>query len=371
LSPEKELITRRACAKINLTFEVLGKRHDGYHEIASVMQAISLCDILAFEPHTGIQLACDVPELVSPNNLVYKAARLMQGLAQKGVSKEVRDASCRGSDGVRKDEFQTRPYTSADRSVQRGSPPQADAEGLVVDSPQDEGCPPTSLIPPPKNGGPRGLKEGCETASLGSRGVSISLSKGIPLASGLGGGSSDAAVTLQVLNEMWDINLPRERLTEVAAQVGSDVPFFAGGSPTALATGRGEKVEALPSPAKTWLVLLRPPIEMANKTREMYAHLDPSGFTKGRHARRLANLIRGRERVTNRQCYSVFDPLSRSLFPGLDHYRSQFLAAGAGEVHLAGAGPTLFTLVGGRVEGEEIFHRLKKQRLEVYLAETI
>jgi 4-diphosphocytidyl-2-C-methyl-D-erythritol kinase len=110
---------------------------------------------------------------------------------------------------------------------------------------------------------------------------------------------------------------------------------------------------------------------MANKTREMYAHLDPSCFTKGRHARRLANLIRGRERVTNRQCYSVFDPLSRSLFPGLDHYRSQFLAAGAGEVHLAGAGPTLFTLVGGRVEGEEIFHRLKKQRLEVYLAETI
>jgi 4-diphosphocytidyl-2-C-methyl-D-erythritol kinase len=170
---------------------------------------------------------------------------------------------------------------------------------------------------------------------------------------------------------MWDINLPRERLTEVAAQVGSDVPFFAGGSPTALATSRGEKVEALPSPAKTWLVLLRPPIEMANKTREMYAHLDPSCFTKGQHARRLANLIRGRERVTNRQCYSVFDPLSRSLFPGLDHYRSQFLAAGAGEVHLAGAGPILFTLVGGRVEGEEIFHRLKKQRLEVYLAETI
>ena len=161
MSPEKGPITREAYAKINLTFEVLGKRHDGYHEIASVMQAISLCDILAFEPHTGIQLASDVAELVSPNNLVYKAAMLMQELAQKGVSKEVRDACCRGSDGVRKDEFQTRPYTTADRSVQRGSPPQADAEGLVVDSPQDEGCPPTSLIPSPKNGGSRGLKEGC------------------------------------------------------------------------------------------------------------------------------------------------------------------------------------------------------------------
>lgn len=287
MNPEKGPITREAYAKINLTFEVLGKRQDGYHEIVSVMQAISLCDILAFEPRDHIQLACDVPELVSPNNLVYKAARLMQELA------------------------------------------------------------------------------------VGSRGVAISLSKGIPLASGLGGGSSDAAVTLQVLNEMWDVNLPRERLTEVAAQVGSDVPFFIGGSRTALATSRGEKVKALPCPAKTWLVLLRPPIEMANKTREMYSRLDPSCFTKGQHARRLATMIRGRERVTDRQCYSVFDPLSLSLFPGMDHYRSQFKAAGAGEVHLAGAGPTLFTLVGDRVQGEEIFHRLKKQQLEVYLAVTI
>jgi len=287
LSPEKEPITRKACAKINFTFEVLGKRHDGYHEIASVMQAISLCDILAFEPRDHIQLACDVAELVSPNNLVYKAARLMQEMAN------------------------------------------------------------------------------------GDHGVAISLSKGIPLASGLGGGSSDDAVNLQVLNEMWDINLPRQRLTEVAAQVGSDVPFFVGGNPTALATGRGDKVEALPSPAKAWLVLLRPPIEMANKTREMYARLDPSSFTKGQHAQRMAAMIRRRERITNRQCYSAFDDLSMSLFPGMDRYRTQFLAAGADEIHLAGAGPTLFTLVDSRDEGEEILSRLMKQRMEAYLAETI
>ncbi len=213
---------------------MLGKRPDGYHDIISVMQTISLCDVLTFERHDRLRLASDIAELVSPNNLVYKAARLMQRLAKSG------------------------------------------------------------------------------------HGVSISLSKGIPLASGLGGGSSDAAVTLQALNEMWDIDLPRERLMEVAAQLGSDVPFFVGGSPTALATGRGEKVEALPSPAKTWVVLLRPPIEMPNKTREMYSHLDPAGFTKGQHARRLANSIRRGGRITNRQCFNVFDQLGLSLFPGLD-----------------------------------------------------
>jgi 4-diphosphocytidyl-2-C-methyl-D-erythritol kinase len=287
LSPDKEPLAREACAKINLTFEVLGKRPDGYHDIVSVMQTISLCDVLTFESHDRLRLASDIAELVSPNNLVYKAARLMQRLAKSG------------------------------------------------------------------------------------HGVSISLSKGIPLASGLGGGSSDAAVTLQALNEMWDIDLPHERLMEVAAQLGSDVPFFVGGSPTSLATGIGEKVEALPSPAKTWVVLLRPPIEMPNKTREMYSHLDPAGFTKGQHAQRLASSIRAGERVTNRQCFNVFDQLGLTLFPGLDDYRRELLAAGAGEVHLAGAGPTLFTLVEGRNEGEAILRRLKRQRMEAYLAETI
>lgn len=287
MSPEREPITGKAYAKVNLTFEVLGKRRDGYHEIVSVMQAITLCDVLTFEPHDGIQLACDVAELASPNNLVYKAARLMQGLAR------------------------------------------------------------------------------------GSRGMAISLRKDIPLAGGLGGGSSDAAVTLQVLNEMWGVKLPPKTLADVAAQLGSDVSFFIGGSPTALATGRGERVEPLPSPARTWLVLLRPPIELDNKTREMYAHLDPAAFTRGRHAEGLVDSIRRGERVTNRQCHNAFDPLSLSLFPGMDHYRRQFLAAGAGEVHLAGAGPTLFALVGDRLKGEGITRRLRKQGMEAYLAETI
>jgi len=287
LSPEKKPSTRKANAKINLTFEVLGKRRDSYHEIISVMQAISLCDVLTFEPHDGIQLACDVAELVSPNNLVFKAARLMQELARS------------------------------------------------------------------------------------NRGVAITLSKGIPPASGLGGGSSDAAVALQVLNEMWGVNLPQKSLIDVAAQLGSDVPFFVSGSPTGLAKGRGEKVEALPSPAKTWVVLLRPPLEMTNKTREMYAHLDPSSFSTGQHARKLADSVRGGKRITNRRCFNVFDPLALSVFPGLDHYRREFLAAGAAEVHLAGAGPTLFTLVRGKADGEEILRRLTKQRLEAYLAETV
>lgn len=287
MNPESGPITRKAHAKINLTFEVLGKRGDGYHEVVSIMQAISLCDVLAFEPCEQIRLACEIPELVSATNLVFKAARLMQELAQE------------------------------------------------------------------------------------NRGVSISLTKGIPLAGGLGGGSSDAAVTLQVLNEMWNIHLSQERLAELGGQLGSDVPFFLGNSRTALATGRGEKVEALPSLAKTWVVLLRPPIDMANKTRGMYGLLNPSHFTDGGHAERMAGLIEQGKRITTSLCYNVFDDLSSAFFRGLDDYRACFMAAGAGEVRLAGAGPTLFTLVDGRAAGEEICRRLKKDGIEAYLVETI
>jgi len=130
-------------------------------------------------------------------------------------------------------------------------------------------------------------------------------------------------------------------------------------------------VEALPSPAKTWVVLLRPPMELANKTREMYARLDPSSFTTGLHAHRLADSVRGGKRITNRGCFNVFDSLALSVFPGSDHYRREFLAAGAAGVHLVGAGPTLFTLVGGKADGEAILRRLTKQRIEAYLAETL
>ena len=156
----------KACAKINLTFEVIGKRSDGYHEIVSVMQAIDLCDVLTVEPRELLYLSCNVPELASPNNLVLKAARLMQSAA--------------GHD----------------------------------------------------------------------QGAAISLVKGIPLAGGLGGGSTDAAVVLKRLNELWRLGLSVEKLTELAAGLGSDVPFFCSGSPTALAQGRGERVTALPTSMK-------------------------------------------------------------------------------------------------------------------------
>jgi len=277
----------KAYAKINLTLEVIGKREDGYHEIASVVQAIDLCDILSFQPREHIYLACNISQLVSPNNLVFKAAKSLQDFT--------------------------------------GS----------------------------------------------SDGVAISLEKAIPLASGLGGGSSDAAVTLQALNEIWGLNLTAENLKRIAANLGSDISFFLSGGTTALVEGRGEKVTRLPPLPKTWVILVKPPIEIANKTQKMYASLDPSHFTQGESTQKVVEIIKRGERVAPQFCYNVFDEVAFSFFPGLDEYRLRFLAAGASQVHLAGTGPTLFTLEEERAQGEEIFRRLRKERIEVYLTETL
>ncbi len=72
------MIKLKAYAKINLTLEVLAKRPDGYHEVASILQTISLADTLTFEPKERLDFHCDVPTLQSPDNLVLKAARLLQ-----------------------------------------------------------------------------------------------------------------------------------------------------------------------------------------------------------------------------------------------------------------------------------------------------
>ena len=101
--------------------------------------------------------------------------------------------------------------------------------------------------------------------------VTITLEKRIPMQAGLGGGSSDAAAVLRGLRELYAPDMPDEQLEEMAAQLGSDIPFFICGG-TALATGRGEKLEALPDMPPCWLVIVKP--EESHSTAAMYAAID-------------------------------------------------------------------------------------------------
>jgi 4-diphosphocytidyl-2-C-methyl-D-erythritol kinase len=166
-----------APAKINLSFEIIGRRDDGFHEIKTLMAPISLSDRLTIErgkTTSGLQFSCDDSSLPDGDeNLVVKAARLFQKTTRAG------------------------------------------------------------------------------------EGVEIALEKKIPHGAGLGGGSSDAATTLLGLNKLFETRLDQKDLIDLAAQVGSDVPFFILGS-AATCRGRGEIVEPAMLPAPLNLLLVKP-----------------------------------------------------------------------------------------------------------------
>jgi 4-diphosphocytidyl-2-C-methyl-D-erythritol kinase len=104
----------------------------------------------------------------------------------------------------------------------------------------------------------------------------VTLQKNIPMQAGLGGGSSNAAAALLALRRLWKLRVPDERIHAIAAQLGSDVPFFLVGG-TGLGLGRGEEVYPLENLPRYWAVLIVPPFGVA--TKDAYGWFDERGWT--------------------------------------------------------------------------------------------
>jgi 4-diphosphocytidyl-2-C-methyl-D-erythritol kinase len=202
-------------------------------------------------------------------------------------------------------------------------------------------------------------------------GARIELRKHIPWGVGLGGGSSDAAATLLALNELWGLGLSLSGLMPLASKLGSDVPFFIHKG-TALIEGRGEKVTPLPSLPVTWFVLLVPPVpKIPDKTKQMYGRLNAAYFTEGQFVKKALSSLRQGKAIDHRLMYNVFEKVAFDSFAGLDKYRKILQDAGAPGVYLAGSGPCLFTFFSEGKKADELFSRLRKQKLECYLASSL
>ena len=278
------MLTILAPAKLNLTLEVLVKRPDGYHEIRSVIQTISLCDRLTFRASPSVDIRTDSPQWSAEKSLVSKTVNLVR-----------------------------------------------------------------------------------ETIGV-TGGIAIEIENCIPLISGLGGDSSAAAATLRGLNQVWELNLSEEKLFELAAQLGSDVPFFLHGG-TAMMAGRGEVVTPLPSLPHHWVVLVMPDVpHPPGKTARLYASLNTSHFTDGRITEQLVKEMKeGREPST---LFNTFENVAFARGSELKVYRDHIRKLGAPHVHLAGSGPALFTLFKDKARAEELHTRCKQQNMETYLVET-
>ena len=203
-----------------------------------------------------------------------------------------------------------------------------------------------------------------------TRGARILLHKRIPLAAGLGGGSADAAATFVGLCRLWERDLRRGELATLAAELGSDVPFFLYGG-TALAEGRGERVTPLPPLRHADLVLLAPPIDLPNKTATLYRSLDPADFTGGEVTRALVAALRKRLPPTPDEIFNGFTRAALERFEGLEGYWSRFEQAGADNVHLSGAGPSLFSLARSRDEAESLHRRCLDAGLPAFVVSAV
>ncbi len=203
------------------------------------------------------------------------------------------------------------------------------------------------------------------------KGAHIKLEKRIPWGAGLGGGSSDAAATLLALNTLWGLKLTTSELINLAAKLGSDVPFFIHRG-AALVEGRGEKVKPVYVSARSWFVLLIPDLpKIPDKTRRLYGGLDKQHFTDGHYVEAALKCWSKDISVAPDLLFNVFDKVALEVFPGLQAYWKRFEDAGARDVHLAGAGPALFATVDSESGAKEIQRRLRQQKLEVYVVSTI
>ena len=281
------MLTVLAPAKLNLTLEVLTKRPDGFHEIRSVIQTISLSDELHFQLGQNIEFKCDEPEWLPEKSLVSKAASLLQ---------------------------------------------------------ETTGC---------------------------RKGAIIGISKRIPLISGLGGDSSDAAAVLRGLNRLWELDLSLQELVKLASQIGSDVAFFLYGG-TALVRGRGEVVTPLPPFPHRWVVLMLPAIpRLPGKTGQLYASLKTNHYTDGQITEKLVEMLREGREFTPFLLFNTFENVVFTHQSKINVYRSHAMKVGASDVHLAGSGPTLYTLLEDRAQAEELCIRLQHQRMQPYLVKTL
>ena len=250
------MITKASPAKVNLQLRVLGKRVDGYHDILSLMQRITLADEMSFAPtENEILLHCPDSQLPEgEENIVYRAARLF-----------------------------------------------------------------LSKVTQPK-------------------GVEITLHKRIPIAAGLGGGSSNAATTLLALNELSSTPLGCQELMALGAGLGADVPFFIYGR-TAWASGIGEVLTEAPPLPPLWFVLLNPGFAVSTKrvygslnlglTKEGLSYSIPRFYT-------VDDVIRG---LTN-----DLEKVTLELHPELGHLKHLLLNNGALGALMSGSGPTVFGL---------------------------
>jgi 4-diphosphocytidyl-2-C-methyl-D-erythritol kinase len=245
-------------AKINLYLRVLGRRADGFHEICTIFQTVSLCDYLTFSESDRILLTCDNGKIPTDDeNLIVKAAKLLR-------------------------------------------------EIYAV-----------------KNG------------------AAIHLEKHIPAPGGLGGGSSNAAVTLFGLMKLWEIEVDVKDLYGMGKKLGSDVPFFFSGG-TALGTGRGTEIFPLADIREKYLLIVTPNVDVS--TKNAFARLYAPDLTNN-GSKSILQICRDDVNSLYSRQSKLENDFERVIFeiePEIRRVKEKLFLCGAKSALLSGSGASVF-----------------------------
>ena len=247
-------------AKINWTLRVLGKRDDGFHELCTVFQTVSLHDTIHFSESDSLEVSCDDPSMpTNDSNLIVKAATAL-----------------------------------------------LEASGI-------------------------------------NRGARINLEKRIPSPGGLGGGSSNAAVTLMGLARLWQLDAGIADLHDIASWLGSDVPFFLYGG-TALGTGRGEVIERMPDVEAENLLIVTP--DVAVSTTEAFANITAPSLTNtaSNHILRVCRLEAESLDPYQTTLENDFEASVFNSYPEIKRVKDKLLELGAVNAAMSGSGASVFAI---------------------------
>ena len=192
------------------------------------------------------------------------------------------------------------------------------------------------------------------------KGVKIEVYKKIPMAAGLGGGSSDAAAVLKGLNRLWKLAMKKHELTAIARKIGSDVPFFLSGH-TALGEGYGDIITRLPRMNKRWVLLANPGFEVSTKT--VYSRISRKlRLTKAINVNKIS-AEKARELLRSNIKKLLFNRLEEVAiidYPVISRLKKYLIANGAVSSLMSGSGPTVFAFINSRSKGEALMMGVKK-----------
>ena len=265
-------------AKINWRLHVLGRRADGFHELRTIFQTVTLHDQLSFALREDDKLtlttsSSDIP--VDESNLILRAALALR-----------------------------------------------DRYGL-------------------------------------RQGASIHLDKVIPVEAGLGGGSSNAAIALVGLAQLWNVRTNKLELTSLGARLGADVPFFLTGG-TALGTGLGTEVSPVDEITAQYLLIVKPVTKVS--TAEAYKSLNSHALTKA-GSDIILSISRADEQFRDSHpmaLHNDFEPVVFPLKPEIKRAKCALLQQGARSALLAGSGSSVFGVFDNRLARERAFETLVK-----------